>query len=294
MKALQDKNLIPWLLLIGVLSAIAIYRIGFHRPVPGFNEEALKSLQGHPQEEQSKPSEAESPASVNPPQSVLQPSPPTESSLELPMLGRYRSQHPHYFRVVFGEQGNKSMLGVMDESGGTGAGYDVAYIDENMNGDLTDEAAKKFSRNERGGRAGQFEPRFEFMGPLKGDETAKYTLDIYSLASKNRSNMQGNDYYFFWFLDINEWNYFFINGKITLFSNATGALKGTPVRLGGPCKWEINSHSTRDGKWMISAGLKDENGCTLRIVRQAGQTISPTLTMIQDGQVKMEEKMKFG
>jgi hypothetical protein len=294
MKALQDKNLIPWLLLIGVLSAIAIYRIGFHRPVPGFNEEALKSLQGQPQESQVKPIKSESPASVNPPQSVLQPSPPTESSLELPMLGRYRSQHPHYFRVVFGEQGNKSMLGVMDESGGTGAGYDVAYIDENMNGDLTDEAAKKFSRNERGGRAGLFEPRFEFMGPLKGDETAKYTLDIYSLASKNRSNMQGNDYYFFWFLDINEWNYFFINGKITLFSNATGALKGTPVRLGGPCKWEINSHSTRDGKWMISAGLKDENGCTLRIVRQAGQTISPTLTMIQDGQVKMEEKMKFG
>jgi hypothetical protein len=294
MKALQDKNLTLWLLLIGVLSAIAIYRIVFHTPVPGFNEEALKSLQGQHQVAESKPNKAGPAASVGPPESELQPSHPADLKGELPTQGRYCSQHPHFFRVVFGEQGNKSMLGVLDESSGTGAGYDVAYIDENMNGDLTDEAAKKFSQNERGSRAGQFEPRFEFMGPFKGAENVKYTLDIYSLASKNRSNMEGNDYYFFWFLDIKEWNYFFINGKITLFSNAAEALKGTPVRLGGPCNWEINSHSTRDGKRMISAGLKDENGCTLRIVRKAGQMISPTLTMIQDGQVKMEEKMKFG
>ena len=45
---------------------------------------------------------------------------------------------------------------------------------------------------------------------------------------------------------------------------------------------------------MISAGLKDKNGSTLRIVRQAGKTISPTLTLTQNGEVKMEEKMKFG
>jgi hypothetical protein len=293
MKAAQDKNRILWLvLLVVILSALAIYRIGFHRPVPGFNEEAMKSLQGQTQESQAKSGTSESP-SVDPPQSVLQPSHPAESSLELPAQGRYRSQHPYYFRVVFGEQGNKSMLGVLDESGGTGAGYDIAYIDENLNGDLTDEAAKKFTKNERGSRAGQFEPRFEFMGPFKGAENAKYTLDIYSLANKNRGNMPENGYFFFWFLDISDWNYFFINGRMTLFSSAADALKGTPVRLGGPCKWEINSQ-TRDGKQLVSAGLKDENGCTLRIVRKAGQTISPTLTVMQDGKVKAEEKMQFG
>jgi hypothetical protein len=294
MKAAQCKNCVLWLvLLVGILSALAVNRIGFHRPVPGFNEETMKSLQGQTQAEQSKPSRAEPAASVDPPQSVLQPSRPAESSLELPARGGYHSQHPYYFRVVFGEQGNKSMLGVLDESGGTGTGYDVAYIDENLNGDLTDEAAKKFTKNERGSRAGQFEPRFEFMGPFKGAENAKYTLDIYSFASKNRGNMPENEYYFFWFLDISDWNYFFINGKMTLFSSAADALKGAPVRLGGPCKWEISSQ-TRDGKQLISAGLKDENGCTLRIVRKAGQTISPTLTMIQGGKVKMEEKMQFG
>jgi hypothetical protein len=290
MKAAQCKNCALWLvLLVGILT-LAVYRIGFHKPVPGFRQDVMKSLQGQSQTE---PGKSESSVSVDPPQSVLQPSHPAESSLELPEQGHYRSQHPYYFRVVFGEQGNKSMLGVLDESGGTGTGYDVAYVDENMNGDLKDEVAKRFAKNERGSLSGQYEPRFEFMGPFKDAESAKYTLDIYSFANMNRGNMPGNGYFFFWFLDISDWNYFFINGQITLFSSTADAVRGTPVRLGGPCKWEINSQ-TRDGKPMISAGLKDENGCTLRIVRKAGQTISPTLTMMQDGKVRAEVKMQFG
>jgi hypothetical protein len=89
------------------------------------------------------------------------------------------------------------------------------------------------------------------------------------------------------------WVYFFINGRMKLFSNAADALEGKPVRLGGPCRWEISSRS-QAGKPMISAGLKDENGCTLRIVRRAGETVSPTLTLVQNGQAKANEQMKFG
>jgi hypothetical protein len=195
--------------------------------------------------------------------------------------------------VIFGEDGKKSMLGLIDESAGTGAGYDVAYVDENMNGDMTDEAAKKFSRRERGSRAGELDPQFEFIGPFKGEESAKYTLYIYSLTRKTYSSMPGNDYSFHWFLNINGWNYFFINGKMTFFSNVADAMKGKPVRLGGQCHWEISS-GTRDGKAMVSAGLKDGNGCTLRSVRRASKRISPVLTLIQDGKVRTEEKMKFG
>jgi hypothetical protein len=295
MKALQDKNRVLWLVaLASVLSAIAIYRIGFHIPVPGFSEEAVTSLkQGQSQEGQAQPNKTEAASSTQSPEAAFQPSHPADPRLERTNERRYRSEHPLYFRVAFRAEGGDSMLGILDESGGTGAGYDVAYLDENMNGDLTDEAAKRFSRNKQGSRAGELEPRFEFMEPFRGEERAKYTLDIYSLAHKNRKAVQGNDYYFFWFLDIKDWNYFFINGKMTLFSNAADALKGPPVRLGGRCKWEISSR-TQDGKPMISAGLKDENGCTLRIVRRAGEIISPTLTLIQDGQVKAEEKMKFG
>lgn len=295
MKAPQNKNRILWLVaLIGIVAALVIYRISFHIPVPAFNEEAVTSpKQSPPQEAQTKPNEAGPDASTNAPESALQPSHSADPRLERPTERQYRSENPLYFRVVFGEEGNNSMLGILDESGGTGAGYNVAYVDENMNGDLTDEVAKEFSRVERGSRAGELEPRFEFMGPFKGEENAKYTLYIYSLVQKNRRIAPGSAYSFIWFLDVNQWNYFFLNGKMTLFSNAADALKGNPVRLGSQCQWEISAR-TRDGKPMVSAGLKDENGCTLRILRRASKTISPTLTLIQDGQVKAEEKMKFG
>lgn len=295
MKALQDKNRILWLLLlITVLLAIAIYRIGFHIPVPGFNEEAVTSLEKRYQQEvETKPNGTEPAASVDPPESVFQPSHAVDLRRELPKEPRYGSERPLYFRVVFGKEGKNPMLGVVDESGGTGAGYDVAYVDENMNGDLTDDAAREFPRRERGSRAGELEPRFEFKGPFEREVSAKYTLNIYSLAQKTRRSTQGNDYYFFWYLNIKEWNYFFINGKMKLFSNAANALKGTPVHLGGECKWEISSR-IRDSKSLVSAGLKDGNGCTLRLVRRASKRISPTLTLIQDGKVRTEEKMKFG
>jgi len=45
MKVLPDTNKILWLLLLlAVILAIAIYRIGFHIPVPAFDEEAISNL----------------------------------------------------------------------------------------------------------------------------------------------------------------------------------------------------------------------------------------------------------
>ncbi len=291
MKVLQDKNRILWvLMLIAVVVAIVIYRMGLLFSVPGFNEEAVKSLEiSRQQEAETKQNQAEPAASVNSPE----PSHAADLRGGLSKEPQYGSEHPLYFRVVFGEEGNNSMLGIVDESGGTGTGYDVAYVDENMNGDLTDDAAREFPRRERGSRAGELEPRFEFKGPFEIEGSAKYSLNIYSLAPRYRGSVKGNDYYFFWYLNTREWNYFFINGKMTLFSNVADALKGKPVRLGGQCQWEISS-GTRDGKAMVSAGLKDRNGCTLRIVRRANERVSPTLTLIQDGKVRTEEKMKFG
>ncbi len=140
---------------------------------------------------------------------------------------------------------------------------------------------------------GELEPRFEFLGPFKEEERAKYTLDIYSLTRKNYSRLPGNEYFFHWTLDTGGWNYFFINGRMKLFSNVADAMKGKPVRLGGQCKWKISS-GTKDGKAMVSAGLKDGNGSTLRIVRRGREMPSPRLTLIQNGKVRAEEKMKFG
>lgn len=294
MKFTTFQNYILWVFL-AVFTGVLIYRIGFLRPVPGFDEEKIKPFldNNSQQEADTGQNQTEPTSSANPSESETQLSHSTDLRKELPKESLCRSESPLYFRVVFGKEGNNSMLGVVDESGGTGTGYDVAYVDENMNGDLTDDAAKKFSRYERGSRAGQLNPQFKFTGPFKGEQKAQYTLYIYSLTRKTFNRLPGNDYSFHWFLDINQWNYFFINGKMALFSNINDAMKGKPVHLVSECKWQINPR-TRDGRAMVSAGVKDGNGCTLRSLRQAGERLSPTLTLIQDGKVITEEKMKFG
>jgi len=296
MKFHTGKNQILWaLVLIAVLVAILLFRKGFLRPVPGFDEEAIKSVLDNSsrQETQRNGNQAKQSGSVNVSDSVFQPSQAIEHTWKLQKEPQYGSENPLYFCVVLGNEGTKSMLGIVDESGGTGTGYDTAYIDENMNGDLTDEAAKKFSRYERGSRAGELEPRFEFLGPFKGEERARYTLYLYSLTRNNNRRPPGNEYSFHWTLDTGGWNYFFINGKMKFFSNAADAMQSKAVRLGGQCQWNISS-GLKSGKPVISAGLKDENGCTLRILSGAGNRKSPSLTLIHNGKVRAEEKMKFG
>ena len=282
MKADPDKNrMMLLLMLLAFVVVIAIYRIGFQRPVPGFNQKAIQSLQ----------QEAE--PAFNQQDSNFQSSTAADFNRESIKEPRYSSKRPLYFRVLFGKEAANPMLGVVDESKGTAEGYDVAYIDVNMNGDLTDDIAKKFNRYESGSRAGEMEPKFEFWGPLDGQDKAKYAINIYSLAPKFSKSVEGNEYYFFSYLDIKDWHYFFINGKIKLFPSIDEALKGTPVLLGGECKWDISSRN-QEGKSLISAGLKDRNGCTLRSVRRNSQMVSPILSLIKDDKVEAEEKMKFG
>ncbi|MGB2865904.1 MAG: hypothetical protein WBC05_21405, partial [Sedimentisphaerales bacterium] len=95
MKFLPDKNNIPWLwMLIAVFAAIVIYRVGFHFPVPGFNEEALKSL--GLQETETKLDKAEP---------VFQTSYAVDLMREPLKEPRYGSERPLYFCVVFGKEG---------------------------------------------------------------------------------------------------------------------------------------------------------------------------------------------
>ena len=225
--------------LVALIAVIAFYRFGFKIPVKAFDEEALKSLEDHNSQETPTP-----PIKATP-ESAFQPPRPADVKPEQVTDRQCRSENALYFRVVFGEEGDTSTLGVLDESGGTGAGYDVAYVDENRNGDLTDDPAKTFAKYERGSRAGQINPTFDFIGPLKDRTGVRYNLNIYSLRQKTDAGP--GDKHFFWTLDVDDWNYFFINGKMELSTNTADALAGPPVRLAGRCKWDIKAH-IRNGK----------------------------------------------
>jgi hypothetical protein len=267
-----------------VIAVIVIYVAAFHDPPADDSKEALISRVDGPQ--------GEAEATANEAEPAIEPPKVADPGRELLKDRQYASKNPLYFRVVFGREGTTSTLGVLDESSGTGTGYNVAYVDENRNDDLTDDAAKKFAKIERGSRTGQTDPSFNFSGPLsKGGKSAKYTLNLYALG--RRAPATPGEHYFFWTLDTDAWNYFFINGRMRLSSSAADALAGPAVCFGGDCKWEITSRP-KNGKATVSAGLKDENGCTLRLVRLSRKTLSPRLSLAKNGKIEFEEDMKFG
>ena len=114
MKTPQGENHIHWLLLASaVVVAVVVYVAAFHNPAPGDDKEAVASRVDGPQPmAESMPNEAE-------------PAGPAEQAIEPPKvadLGReplkerqYASEHPLYFRAVFGKEGTNSTLGVLDE-----------------------------------------------------------------------------------------------------------------------------------------------------------------------------------
>lgn len=222
----------------------------------------------------------------------------------------YRSKAPLYFRIAFGKEGTPSMLVALDDANDIGPGYDVAYVDENLNGDLTDDSAKRVYSLVSGG---QSESRFSFDKPIQNDR-AKCTLRIRPRAYKSGYCQ------FYWDLDVRGWSYAFRDGRMRLYASAAEALRSDPVRLASACKWDMGA-TVRDNKVYVSARLEDANGCMLRTIRnplgssrptftvrtvitEGGRdfhinrrsegTLTPMLTLARDGETVLHRAMEYG
>jgi len=220
--------------------------------------------------------------------------PPSPPPLKQP---KYVSSRPLYINVVFGEKSAKNMLLAMDESKGDGTGYDIAYVDENMDGDLTNHSPKPFPVRQAPGNT-QATPNVSFTAPCpyKNGASAEYSLDLYSLAGANSKTPVRENLYFFWRMtDADKWNFLFINGTFRVYPAAADALRGQPIRLAGKCNWSFIAK--QDGEnTTLSVGLKDPNGCTLRTVSSPNGNPTPTITLIDKaGKVLVkDQKMEFG
>jgi hypothetical protein len=63
----------------------------------------------------------------------------------------YKSEKPMYGSFVLGNAKDRCLTIVLDESGGTGSGYDTLFVDANNNNDLTDDPAVEV-KSEKSGR----------------------------------------------------------------------------------------------------------------------------------------------
>jgi hypothetical protein len=226
----------------------------------------------------------------------------------------YSSARPLHVNLEFAGNPARHMLVVIDESKGNGKGYDIAYVDENMDGDLTNHAPKKFPLVTRSVAVAPTttspatapsivqktvtDPTFKFTGPCtyKDDATSEYTLDLYALQDLNSKTVTGADQYFFWTMTgPDKWNFFFINGKFHTYKTAAEALQGTPIVLGGKCTWSVQARQ-QGSDVALDVGLKDPNGCTLRTASGPSGAVAPVLNMIdKKGKfIARDKPLEFG
>jgi hypothetical protein len=241
-----------------------------------------------------------------------------ETQPVLPKPPEYAFTKPLYFRIAFGREGkdSKSMLGVLHQAHGAALGYSTAYVDENMDNDLTNDAPKEFPWEKVGplGLTKAYQPQFTFEGPV-GDaraaagKVARYRIILIGVGG---SIPVPEVCAMYCTVEVDNWEFRWLGGKIRFYGTPAEALKGPPSRFGAPVAWEISS-SVEEKQVIISAAVKDKNDARLRLaVRPSGleppepasevglrtvdpaNFITPRITLSRDGETVVDEKLAFG
>jgi len=110
----------------------------------------------------------------------------------------YRSEKPLYLRIAVGSDDKHIIWAVLDETEGSGSGYNCAYLDLDKDNDLTDSPPIMFPISKRRSRDGRkYEAKFDFKAPV-GEKRASYNLDIYTLGSSWNKDKPLDNVYFNW------------------------------------------------------------------------------------------------
>jgi len=188
-------------------------------------------------------------------------------------------------------EGAPNMVLVLDESGGTGKGYDIAVADLDLDGRLDDQ--EPVPKTERGRSSRYVYFTLETTAPFGNvDSSAKYGLNLYVFAQEGKPEARppyssanvklrsGDD----------AWEYR-LSGYLEGDPNSTGP---TPVALGEPVAFDTTPKVTGD-VLRTKVGIKDKNGLSMRGVVKNGKTIGPHLTITApDGSTVAEQDMRYG
>ncbi|MHC4861285.1 MAG: hypothetical protein ACYTDY_14475, partial [Planctomycetota bacterium] len=146
------------------------------------------------------------------------------------------SKEPLWFRIELGARTTRIVSGFLDESKGTGKGYDRAVVD--LDGDGTPETVQKgeLSIDYGDGRVEEFEvPEIRVT-----HEGARWTLEFLAIGEKRPILEDGVARTGFdWTVEGEEAFAMFINGQITLHDRVERARRTDPLSLGPPFRWEV-------------------------------------------------------
>lgn len=190
-----------------------------------------------------------------------------------------------HFRAEIGREPGHIVHVVLDESAGTRKGYDAALLDED--GDGTFEARQVFeTKTDARGN-----PRRDAKISFDHDE-ATWELQLISFRYSRPGLKDGVlSTSVRWSVTREDFHVWFINGRTTFAADVENA--GT-VRMGPPFHFEASA-GAKGPKALLLVGLKDQNGCTLRLARGEGdKKLSPEIHLLADGEEKFKAWASYG
>lgn len=196
------------------------------------------------------------------------------------------------YHVRLGPGGEAAaMIVVLDESEGTGKGYDIAVADLDLDGKLGDQ--EKVTKKDLGRAARYVLFNLETTAPFGNiDRAAKYALSMYVFSQVENQPTRAPYVSAVVKLqsDGDAWEYRLSGSPATdpESSNPTTVTLGEPVSLDSTTTVAGDSIKTR-------VAIKDKNGLTMRGILKNGKTIGPHLTVsAPDGSTTAEKDMSYG
>ncbi|MEN8151582.1 MAG: hypothetical protein ABFS86_17335 [Planctomycetota bacterium] len=167
-----------------------------------------------------------------------------------------------HFRIEVGVEPGHVVAGYLDESKGTGKGFDRIALD--LDGDGEYETVQE-AATQKDYRTQKTIPKPQVTIEREG---ATWILDLYSIGRVRPVVRDGKvQTYAHWSVTSGELYAWFINGRVTLHADAAKAKAGKPIRLGPPFRFETGS-GKQGPDATVRVGLKDSQGFTMRLARK--------------------------
>ncbi len=189
------------------------------------------------------------------------------------------SKQACYFGLLVGPEPGRLVVGFVDESKGTGTGFDVFALDLDGDGSLERRGALGIQEldedwicHEFAFRDGDSEYRVEFDGLGPG---ALRTVGVG------------------WTISRGDHSAIFINGRAVLSNSPLVAAFLPRIRLGGPYRFDLTT-GQRGPDPIVNVALRDTMGCTLRLAVSGPEEKWITLALRRSGNAVLEATAEYG
>jgi hypothetical protein len=197
-----------------------------------------------------------------------------------------RSPEAIHFRLEIGVKPGHVVAGWLDTRGEAGEGFDSAVLD--LDGDGRAETVQTFPEMR--------DYRTETMMPhpqvVVEHEGGRWQLDL-RYSRFRPAGETAREATIRWVLTKGDFYAWFINGRATFHTTAEAASAAEPIRMGPPFRFQTGTR-TRGRQALVTVGLKDVNGGTLRMAKIGRGELRPHVEIIDDGETRYEAWARYG